>query len=220
MKAGKFKYSFTVSTLKKIAGGLAALLIAAAAAAAWVGPDQAGEGMQRLFGLKPASEPAGQDQELSSAPVSEEPITIGINGGTVKITGFEPMTGSICLSLRLEQIPAYRVYPGFDGDSDPGTVRQRLDENLKQVYLIDQNGREYRYQGGNFVAEHLYCSGSAEGAAWSSDVLLELPDLSEQVQTLTLVVPLAGDDQLRKEFSLAALQNTGECRLPGVRITW
>ncbi len=142
------------------------------------------------------------------------------NRGTVEITGFEPMTDSICLSIRLEQVPAYKLDPGFDQAPDHSAAQEKLEEKLKQIHLVDQLGNEYRYQGGNFAAENQSHTDNDGEKTWSSELLLELPELHEFAEKVILVVPLTGEIELKEEMALEDLINIGECRIPGLRITW
>lgn len=142
------------------------------------------------------------------------------NDGTIKITGFEPMTDSICLSIRLEEVPAYKLDPGFDQAPDQSAAQEKLEEKLKQIHLVDQQGNEYRYQGGNFAAENQYHTNNDGETTWSSELLLELPELHESAESVILVVPLAEEHELKEEMALEDLISIGECRIPGLRITW
>ncbi len=220
MKKDKFTASAAKYPAIKIAVAVGGLFVIVFTALMLLGPTQARDVIEQILSAEPESEVYEGNQEVDLPPVDEESVIIEKKDFTVVVIGFEPMTDSICLAIRLEQVPVSRLYPGFDEDSDPGPVSKRVDDSLKQIHLIDQTGQKYRYQDGNFVSEHFYCTGCATGVVWSSEVLLELPELSDQAQTLTLVVPLSGDEELKKEFSLASLQEVGECRLPGVRITW
>ncbi len=204
----------------RIAAAVGGLFVIVITALVLFGPIQARSVFEQIFSAEPESEVSEKNIEIDLAQFDEGLEMVEENNAVVEIIGFEPMSDSICLAIRLEQVPAFRINPGFDEDSDPGAMRQQLDERLKQIYLIDQNGQKYQYQGGNFVAEHTYYSGCTKGAAWSSEVLLELPELSEKAQTLTMVITLSGDEKLKKEISLSSLEEVGECSLPGVRITW
>ncbi len=168
----------------------------------------------------PESEAAQERPETDDSAAAGLPEDNLKSGGTVEVLGFEPMTDSVCLALRLEEIPAFRIYPGFNENMEPDVLLRHLEETLKQVHFIDQDGREYHYRGGNFVAEHQYSAGCAAGVTWSTDLLLELPGIDENAETLTLVVPLSEGEEFKKEIPLALLRQIGECRLPGVRITW
>ncbi len=195
------------------------VLVIIAIIAALVGPAQVWCGVQDILGLMPESDPIEQE-EVPPVEDQSETVRVDLENGYIEVTGYQVMTASTCLTIRLEQVPAFRLFPGLEYDSDSGEMIKQLDDRLKQIYLVDQEGQEYRYQGGNFAAEHLYISGCAKEITWSSNLMLEIPLLSEQAEILTLVVPLSEDTALRKEIPRTLLVEAGDCRLNSGTITW
>lgn len=176
-------------------------------------PEITVDAIKRFLFEPEAKDPAKVGEDIN-------PARVDLENGTIEIIGFKAQPESTCLMLLLEKAPAFRVFPGFDEDSDTEVVRERLNERLKQIYLIDNQGGEYRYQEGNFAAEHLLCTACAGGTTWSTKLYLELPPLAEQAEIITLVLPLYDDLELRTEFPLAVLEETGECPQLGGTISW
>lgn len=219
MQNDKHGVKFSGLSRKNLLNVLLIVLIIAGIAVAWFGSMQA----RRLFQAKPDIETAKDLVERDEIRKVGDPLDlmgIDMENGYVEVTGYQVMTGSACLTIRLEGVPAFRLFPGLENESDSGEMTKKLDERLKQIYLVDQEGQEYRYQGGNFAAEHLYISGCANQATWSSNLMLEIPILSEHAEILTLVVPLSEETELRKEFPRALVEEAGECRLNSGTITW
>ncbi len=224
------KAGFSRSPRMKIFAVLSIMPAAAFIAAVWFGPVQVWTGLQNTFGLSPDPGPVEMEVSPDPGPVKQgdpglnannsNQLKIEIENGYIEITGFEMMSDSACLTIRLEQVPAFRIFPGFEYDSDSEEMIKRLDERLKQIYIVDQEGQEYRYQGGNYASEHFYSSGCATGVTWSSNLLLEIPFLREKAETLTLVVPLSEDEKLSKDIPRTFLEEIGECELTGGTVTW
>ncbi len=220
MKKDKFTGSAAKYPAIKIAFALGGLFLIVITALVLLGPIQARGVIEQMFSAEPESEEFEGNKEVDLPQVDEVSEIAEQKNGVFEIIGFEPMTDSICLAVRLEQVYAFRIIHDLDEDLDSEAMRQHLDERLKQIYLVDQNGQKYQYQGGNFVAEHTYSSGCTKEDTWFTEVLLELPELSEKAQTLTVVIPLSEDEKLKKEISLSSLKEVGKCSLPGIRITW
>ena len=219
MQNNKHGVVFSGLSRKNIFTALLIVLIIVGIAVAWFGSMHVRGSVQGTPGIKPEKDPVEGDEVR---PIEDPPDLIGIEieNGYIEVTGYQVMTGSACLTIRLEQVPAFRLFPGLEYESDSGKMIKQLDDRLKQIYLVDQEGQEYRYQGGNFVAEHLYISGCAKEITWSSNLMLEIPLFSEQAEILTLVVPLSEDTALRKEIPRALLVKAGDCRLNSGTITW
>ena len=224
--SNKGRSGFLRSIRNKLAVFVLIVIAAAVISAAWFGPARVWAGLQNALGR--GSDP--EQVEMTAGAVGEEEqennaignnrSRIDLDNGRIEITGYMIMSDSACLAISLEQVAAFRLFPGFEGDSASEEMIKQLDERLKQIYLVDQEGREYRYAGGNYISEHFSSSGCATGAAWSSLILIEIPLFSEEAETLTLVVPLSDVEELTKDIPRTFLEEIGECNLPGLTITW
>ncbi|MGM0653644.1 MAG: hypothetical protein ACQES4_12830 [Bacillota bacterium] len=210
---------FSGLSRKNLHYALLIVLIIAGITVVWFGSIQIRRPFQATPDIKAAKDPV-ESNEVRTVGDPCDLIGIDMENGYIEVTGYQVMTESACLTIHLEGVPAFRLFPGLENESDSGEMTKKLDDRLKQIYLVDQEGQEYRYEGGNFAAEHLYISGCANQVTWSSNLMLEIPILSEHAEILTLVVPLSEEAELRKDFPRALLEGAGECRLNSGTISW
>lgn len=219
MQNNRHEMKFSGLSRKNLFNALLIVLIIAGIAVAWFGLMQNRRPFQATPDIKAEKDPVERN-EIRTVGDPLDFIGTDIENGYIEVTGYQVMTGSACLTIHLVGIPAFRLFPGLENEGNSGEMTKKLNDRLKQIYLVDQEGKEYRYQGGNFAAEHLYISGCANQVTWSSNLMLEIPILSEHAEILTLVVPLSEEAELRKEFPRALLEEAGECRLNSGTITW
>lgn len=150
------------------------------------------------------------DKEESPFVGSEENTTrIDLDEGSVEVVEIIVSRESTHLRVRLNSVPAFRIFPGYEDTAAVDPSRERLNDLLKRIYLRDDKGKEYPYQEGNYAIEHLYCSACATGVSWSSDVYLELPPLDPGANLLTLVVPLPDGSEIEINISMELIEEIG-----------
>lgn len=180
---------------KKVLIALVVVALILSALFLWVGPVRIGEVIQNTLGQGPDN---ARDESGMSLVVSSEKdrIKIEFDDGYIEVVELIAGLNSTELTIHLEKVPALKVFSGYEGTRDSGMLKERLNDQLKQIYLRDEAGREYRYQDGNFAIEHTYCSACDSGDTWFSDVYLELPPLDPGAAMLTLFIPLPDGSEI------------------------
>ena len=138
------------------------------------------------------------DQDIQEEPEESRRQIIELESGSITILQLDIRPDSTHLHLRLEEVPSFKVYEG-ETDDDLRRQKERLDQLIKEIFLVDTDGQEYHFEGGSFMISHTSLRGSTEGATWSSEVYLELPPLKEPESELILVIPLSEQTETRLE---------------------
>jgi hypothetical protein len=139
------------------------------------------------------------DQNIQEEPEESRRQIIELESGSVTILQLDAWPGSTHLHLCLEEVPSFKVYEGESGNDNVRRQREKLDQLLKEIFLIDAQGREYIFENGSYMISHTASSGSPEGSTWSTEVYLELPPLKEPESELILVIPLSEQTETRLE---------------------
>lgn len=172
-----------------------AVLILIAAVFIWPGHVRFWDGFRYTFYNEP-DKVLSDNEDTRFTPGKNDPVTADLDDGFITVVSLIVETGSTHLAVHLERLPAFRVFPGHDSAADAAVFRERLDNQLKKIYLRDQHGKEYHYREGNYSIEHFYCSACATGLSWFSDVYLELPPLDSEANIITLIVPLPDGSEI------------------------
>jgi len=172
-----------------------AVLILIAAVFIWPGPVQFWDGTRYFFDDEP-DKVLSDNEDTRFAPGKNDPVIADLDNGFITVVSLIVETDSTHLAVHLERLPAFRVFPGHDSAADAAVFRERLDNQLKKIYLRDQHGKEYHYREGNYSIEHFYCSACATGLSWFSDVYLELPPLDSEANIIILIVPLPDGSEI------------------------
>jgi hypothetical protein len=187
---------------------LAAFMMIAVVILTWPGFNR----FEGLFQGNDNQEPESFLADKEEFPLlgSEENTTrIDPNEGSVEVVEIILSLGSTHLRVRLNSVPAFRIFPGYEDTAALDQSRERLNDQLKRIYLRDDKGKEYPYQEGNYAIEHLYCSACATGVSWSSDVYLELPPLEPGANLSTLVVPLPDGSEIEINIPMDIIEEIG-----------
>ncbi|MFO8191744.1 MAG: hypothetical protein R6U08_03070 [Bacillota bacterium] len=144
----------------------------------------------------------GQMAQNSEAETEEDRRkVVELESGTITILKLQAGEGSTQLHLLLEEVPSLKVYEGESGNDNVRSQREKLDQLLKEIFLIDAQGREYIFEDGSYMISHTASSGSPEGSTWRTEVYLELPPLKDPDSELILVIPLSEEKETRLEVN-------------------
>ncbi|MDY6827470.1 MAG: hypothetical protein SVV67_09940 [Bacillota bacterium] len=136
-------------------------------------------------------------QDIEAEPEENRRQVVELESGTVIILQLQAGQGSTLLHLRLEEVPSLKIYEGQPGDDNVRRQKEKLDQLLKEIFLIDEEGREYYFEDGSYMISHTASGGSPGEATWSSEVYLELPPLKEPGSKLILAIPLSEETETR-----------------------
>ncbi len=141
-----------------------------------------------------------EDSGDDSFPGGAGDAVVEAGSGTIEVTAFRVEALGTHVHLELNGVPGFRVFPEDETDDSPSALRQRLDDQARQIYLVDGKGLQYRYEGGNYAADHYYCTACASGASWFSHLYLEFPPLQEDAGAVILVLPMTDGSEVEVEI--------------------
>jgi len=189
IKNGNNGRPVNVKISKLIIIAMIVLVLAAVILFTWFDPAREWELFQKYV-VKDSESIKDENSYAQCAPVDVREITVELDNGSITLIGLIPEKERTHLTIRLRQVPGLRVFQGYEGALESDLLRDRLNDQLKQIYLRDESGREYRYREGSYSIEHTYTSAGSTGDSWFSDVYLELPPLVPGTALVILVVPL------------------------------
>ncbi|MCR3921404.1 MAG: hypothetical protein NUK65_02670 [Firmicutes bacterium] len=193
-KAGHF-----TRTLKTIAAAAAVLMVLLTT---WLGPSQVWAGLQKALRQIPGFG-VFEEETLDFSLVAAERVRVEHQGGYLEVSGLMSQPERTILSLYFNDVSGFNeTVEKEDGPKEVLDEKMeqsfaRIKEKIVQLYLRDENGREYHLdQQGGFS----WASGGSE-----SHVSLELPPLDEKTRLVTLVVPLTTREKLIVEIPLVSV---------------
>jgi hypothetical protein len=179
---------------------IAAAAIVATIAISLAGPAQVLAGLQKVMGLVPGfglieRQPSGFVLLAADQPRAE------FGEGFIQVSGLLAQPGHTYLNLYVYQVDQL-INSSKDKAEQHEAAFHENQQKLKQIYLVDEFGREYR---------------SPERAlfSWASSnrdahIAMELMPLDEMARLLTLVVPLPDGEQIRLDVRLVSLSEVDE----------
>ncbi|MDW7739330.1 MAG: hypothetical protein SCJ97_04645 [Bacillota bacterium] len=165
-----------------------------------VEPDRYFSAEGNAHNIEPQDEVKNETGEPGNSEIIES--RFDLNGGSIEVIELIPDRDSTHLYLNLEKVSAFRIYPSEIDECITGEGNERLDELIQKIYLVDIEGREYKYGEGNYEYTHTYSSACATGEIWSSEVYLELPPLEGSPGHVILVVPLSEEREYTIKVTL------------------
>lgn len=191
---------------RKVALALAAALLVAAVAVSWAGPARVWAAVQRALNMVPGFGLIG-GEDSSFTLIKAEQVRVDLGEGCLEVVGLVAREDRTYLSIYVKDIPGF--WAAVEYREDGSYIPDAIDEKFREIYLVDGEGREYRYREGGLF-----------GGSWSSseaDFYLELPPLDPDTRLVTLVAPVSHLLEIRRDIPLAALEEMEEgSRLPGV----
>ncbi|MCW3491660.1 hypothetical protein [Dethiobacter alkaliphilus] len=142
-----------------------------------IGPMQVVAGIKNVFHFVPGFGLVENEKEGFTL-VAAENITAEHQNGYLEVTGLVAQSHATYLNFALHGI-------------------RDLDEHFFEIYLIDDKGREYRYEQG------------LSSGTWSVNedptiVYLVLPPLKEETDLLNIVVPLPSGEEVKADIPLVS----------------
>lgn len=198
-KAGTGK-GFIKNRPLKIKALVAAVLLMFSITVAWIGPAQVWAGVQNVLRLIPGIGLVLQEETLTTAGR----IRHEIGGGYIEIAGFAAGRDGTSVSIDLYQFDRFTQLPF----KEPYNLSMNIyHKYFKKIYLVDQDGREYRLEEGEEINAGYGPVNDSEGnELWEGWLNLELPPLGKNIRHVTMVVPLPDDSEVYIDISLIPLQ--------------
>ena len=199
---GRIRRALPGRRFKMVAAAVAAAVFMVTA---WLGPAQVWAGLQRALSLVPGFgllEREGAEFTLLAA----ERVRLNHGGGHIQVSGLLAQPEGTFVSLYIYRIPGIndmtveKPSPGVEAEYEASFQVRR--KQLLQMYLLDQEGREYR------MGDRVIFSW-AEGNR-DAHVSLQLPPLNPDVRQVTLVIPMETGEEARIHVPLVSLEEQGE----------
>jgi len=179
---------------------VAAAAVIATIAIIWAGPAQVLASLQRALGLVPGFGLIEQQPSGFVLLAADQP-RVDFQQGFVQVSGLLAQRDHTYLNLYIYQVPQLLNTPK-DKTDEQGESFYESQQKVRQIYLVDEAGREYRSPE--------RASFSWAGGSNDAYITMELSPLDELARLLTLVVPLPDGEQIRLDIPLVSLSEVDE----------